>query len=93
MMARTAVTLLKPCIGSQQQTQTQSLKETSRTLWSFARYVTLLYASSVSPAIVWMETGTEIYTAAKLLSAVPVEAKLRRLLAESDTLTRLEKNV
>lgn len=29
-----------------------------------------------------MGTGTEIYTAAKLLSAVPAEAKLCRLLAE-----------
>lgn len=32
-------------------------------------------------AIIWMETGTEIYTAAKLLSAVPAEAKLCSFLA------------
>lgn len=47
----------------------------------------LLYASSVTSAIVRKETGTEIYSAAKLLSAATVEAKL----CQTETLTRLKK--
>lgn len=60
-------------------------------LSSFARCVMLLYASSVTLAIVRTETGTGMYREAELLSAVPVEAKLCRLWAETQTPTRLGK--
>lgn len=91
LMAHTTATLFTMCISSLQQVQIQTLREMCRTLWSFARYVMLLYASSVASVSSERKTGTEIYTAAKLLSAVPGEAKLCHPQAES--FLRLEKEI
>ncbi len=48
VMAYTIATLFTMCISSQRQIQIHYFKKTGTVLWSFARFVMLLYASSVT---------------------------------------------
>lgn len=89
-MESTAATLFTMWISSQQHIRLKSLNATGRTLWSFARYVMLMCASSVTSAVERVENQDRNLHRSKTIICCASRGKTLPS-SETETLTRLRK--